>query len=1439
MCKIPFIYKRALHVDKDHLVLIKRKNEINKACSALDRGLWLSSCCGRKVGKTTFIAAVKKAYKSSHPNANFIHVNFAGNRLRSFFDLRQIIQNNARKFTPAKGRKAEFEEKLYNKKTCLSQYFLQLDRTVMRNRQYIFIFDGLDAITRHFLHYVLNELLRLSHEFENEKGNRHFQFFIAGCLGRNNLQLGDEIVFTECTFRIFLEDFSFSQVEHQLRSIAEKLNIEIEHGFIQLIFEQTCGMAYLIQKICSKILEAANLEDIKPVFSLKSAKSIIAEILREGDSVVDNIIWRLEKNEVFIENIVRVLKNGVLQGHFYDRDLQPLVSIGALVEKNGNYFIRNPIFQKIFQDYFTSERIADQFFKKGDFRKSRELYFNVITEQIEAKSALTALQVNSEAIMAALNSANPYDEILTHLSSSLRGVQNCSIMLLDPTTETLKVEASVGIEPDVQRSFRLNIGEGIAGKVAATGQSRYIHDITNTVECPDYVGQSSALKHNLGAMLSLPLAVEGQVLGVLNITLRKPSTFNESEVKILEVLAQQLSLVIRTRPLQNRTSQYGKYVILLEDLIHFLDSNIEYGNAFEAILRTVQHITNSSLNYIVFRKQQNGEFIYKFAKDAPAYNFPPPEFPDEQIDIVGEVLQTGEPFITTNAQKSGHYLPVWKTTKAMVVLPLKVDGEISGCLVICDRRSALYDEMQHKVFSTLATLTASAIRKYRLYGLAERQVQQVISLTSIGEAISHEHKLEKIIELSIRECLIMVGRANRKAFLFLQDDEKDELCLRAACDENLQILKIEKKLPLLSSSSVSRCLREGKAIIENEMDLTPESLKLTADARSEIAVPLFFRDQKLGALCIQSLLPEDFDSNDSQALMTVTTNAAVALTIGKLCDTNEARYKETEALYKIGKTINSSIGIKTVLRTVCNVGQAALGNGHRSLLVFLLDEGSQTSGVQISINPLTHKLIFSHQTKAFEDLESIAIRTRKPQRVMHTQNNLHYKASSPAVKSALILPMPFNENVVGLIKMESNQPDDFTDVDLRLLNGLAHQAGLAIHNARTSEGLVQTQIRLSNALEKAAIEEAITGLTHDIKNILSNIVSETQWLHKLAKEKTIRQSDIDAALDDISGSLYRIEEFTVDINNRSTGSKPEFALVPAKQLINDALALFGIEKWRTISLNKDVQAETVYLKVDKARMTRAIFNVITNAVDAMGDRGKLTVSGRLEDDRYIITIIDTGCGIEQDQLNSVFDPFITTKNKGFGIGLALTKRIVQSEHGGKIRLKSKKNKGTTFMIELPVPDQNIMPAGRNGHSDDKGLRKSRAAQILVINDDKSILSKLKRHLHNDGYIVTGSMLGLNGVKKCSETQFDLVIIDYHLEKDHSATCTADDFIAELRSALPGKPVILTSATARPQAINTTAYDCFVVLDNDFWYNIHQIVSTILKKTEQYKKPAMV
>lgn len=136
-----------------------------------------------------------------------------------------------------------------------------------------------------------------------------------------------------------------------------------------------------------------------------------------------------------------------------------------------------------------------------------------------------------------------------------------------------------------------------------------------------------------------------------------------------------------------------------------------------------------------------------------------------------------------------------------------------------------------------------------------------------------------------------------------------------------------------------------------------------------------------------------------------------------------------------------------------------------------------------------------------------------------------------------------------------------------------------------------------------------------------------------------------------------------------------------------------------------VKASTpiVFIEGDRDLLKQVFLNLTLNALQAIADRGRITIKVRVYTDdskassRWVeISFSDTGCGIEPSALNKIFNPFYTTKEKGTGLGLAIVHNIIESHHG-TIEVRSRRNRGTTFLISFPVSNiENRLPSSING-----------------------------------------------------------------------------------------------------------------------------------------------
>jgi two-component system sensor histidine kinase HydH len=135
-----------------------------------------------------------------------------------------------------------------------------------------------------------------------------------------------------------------------------------------------------------------------------------------------------------------------------------------------------------------------------------------------------------------------------------------------------------------------------------------------------------------------------------------------------------------------------------------------------------------------------------------------------------------------------------------------------------------------------------------------------------------------------------------------------------------------------------------------------------------------------------------------------------------------------------------------------------------------------------------------------------------------------------------------------------------------------------------------------------------------------------------------------------------------------------------RQLIAEALAMLDLPE--NISVTNSL-SDNPRITVDPEKMQRVFVNLTKNAIDALPHGGKISIKGKVIDDKIQISFSDDGVGISEEILPKLFSPLFTTKAQGMGFGLAICKRIIEA-HGGTISVNTAKDKGTTFVITLPI-----------------------------------------------------------------------------------------------------------------------------------------------------------
>lgn len=252
--------------------------------------------------------------------------------------------------------------------------------------------------------------------------------------------------------------------------------------------------------------------------------------------------------------------------------------------------------------------------------------------------------------------------------------------------------------------------------------------------------------------------------------------------------------------------------------------------------------------------------------------------------------------------------------------------------------------------------------------------------------------------------------------------------------------------------------------------------------------------------------------------------------------------------------------------------------------------------------------------------------------------------------------------------------------------------------SQTFEEMVQAiflaRERLLASERLAAIGKMAAHVTHEVRNPLSSIALN---LELLEDELTDDQREARGLLRAIGQEVQRLSGLSDQYLSMARRKPPEFELTDLAAVLDAAADFMRRDLLRhAIELKLQVQADLPLVQLDQGQMRQALFNLVRNAREAMApEGGTITVSARAEHAQIVVAVADTGPGVAVETVSQLFDPFFTTKSHGTGLGLAVTRQIVQA-HGAQLRHRKNDPHGAVFEIVLPL-DQIVLPLDQLGN----------------------------------------------------------------------------------------------------------------------------------------------
>ena len=215
----------------------------------------------------------------------------------------------------------------------------------------------------------------------------------------------------------------------------------------------------------------------------------------------------------------------------------------------------------------------------------------------------------------------------------------------------------------------------------------------------------------------------------------------------------------------------------------------------------------------------------------------------------------------------------------------------------------------------------------------------------------------------------------------------------------------------------------------------------------------------------------------------------------------------------------------------------------------------------------------------------------------------------------------------------------------------------------------------------ASLGKLSAGIAHEVRNPLTGVSLLLDDLHDRADSDPASQAMMQKALSEIE----RVERLISSLLNFASPPKAQFREGALNRVVQDTILLLRrLCEQQQVELTVNA-ADIPPFRFDIEKIKQALLNLVKNALEAMPQGGRIAISTTRENGTAVITVADSGPGIEAEDLPLIFEPFFTRKGAGTGLGLSITQRIVE-EHHGRIMVESEPGKGTTFIIHLPMKD---------------------------------------------------------------------------------------------------------------------------------------------------------
>lgn len=737
-----------------------------------------------------------------------------------------------------------------------------------------------------------------------------------------------------------------------------------------------------------------------------------------------------------------------------------------------------------------------------------------------------------------------------------------------------------------------------------------------------------------------------------------------------------------------------RYLVALTQMTQIILAGKDFDNAMSTLTSIITQLFEADDCYItrwdsaherVIPVATSAKLAQPYASMKAAYsekNMTLSVLEAEQVLFANDVFDT--PHVDPNVAS------LFPATSIMGI-PLIVSGHKLGAIIIAFNKPHIFIIEEVELAEQTGIQIALALWNIQQEERIGQQLKETNTLVKIGRALSKTERTgtNTILQLIVDSSRELIPRAEQSVIHLL--DKEDNLLVPYAASGLTMSGKTGIKMPL-GSGVAGQVIQIGEAI--NIPDVRQDARFLSDDApppfRSLLVAPIQSGDEQIGTISVQSNSIRAFSSEEMELLKALGAQAAIAIENTQLYESTEKRLQEMDVLYQISREMGISYDPKVLFAHIVKLLKDKFG--YYNVQLFFMNESDNNIDFHTTDQNLVQLPEIYQRLDSTASIVGYVAETGDPYITNNFAQVLFFAqdASHANIQSELAVPIKIEGKVVGVLDVQHTPPNKLAKSDLQLVTAIANQLAINMHEANLysnlQESLKQEKDMRSQLIQSerlALVGRLLASVSHELNNPLQAIQNALFLIKDEIGLSSQGRQDMDIILSETDRMATLIERLRV-VYKPLRGE--DFQLLQINDLVEDIFILISAHMRRKeISFTFHPDRNLPMISGIPDQLIQVLLNIFLNAVEAMPLQGRLTVKTAIVigEEEIMITIEDTGPGIDPELLPNIFNPFVTSKDNGTGLGLAISHDIVE-QHTGRIEATNHPQGGAVFTIWLPV-----------------------------------------------------------------------------------------------------------------------------------------------------------